>query len=595
MSKSQNDTWKTIAIFRRVRSGVVTVPLVPGAPVVAPFAGDRDVRAPMTLGQRNIAQWLASVPDHRYASLHWTLDVPPGTSLDGLAGAFSALLCRHEGLRTVYCGDTLTQQVVGSGALAIEVHHGTLDGGTLDGDTLDGDEVAAELLATADPPSTSDNDSPGLPLRVAAAVHAGTVRAAVVRYSHLAVDLHAMAVVGREVARLLGPSPVTSTAGPLQPVDLAAAEATPAMRERHEAALHRWEGYLRRMPTSLFAAPRTGSQTGSGVVLLSSVAAALALRHIQARTRTSPPSVVLAAVCAVLARRTGFPELLLPVLSSNRFRPELADYVGTLVQTAMLALNLDRAGFDTLVRRTHAAMLDGARLGVYDAHRLGSVRERLEHERGAVLGMEPVFNNLVVNGRPRPRPVGPVDAVEAATSRTRLHWQPTPGLSTPLSIELLQVDGVLRLRLCSADLSRVGRPELDALLLAVERLLVAAAGTDLDCRAVEDAMALEAPRRGSGWLRLDRGWVEVAEVQRLVADACAPAVTGVFATDGLVAYVAAGSVGLAGLHARCVAALPGRVGAVAPDRYVLCAGAPDDPGDPAAWRRLPVLAEGSGR
>jgi hypothetical protein len=596
-------------IFRKVHFGVVTMPLVPGTPVVARFAGDRDTCAPMTLGQRNIAQWLSAAPDHRYAALHWTLDVPPGTSLDELAGAFSVLLRRHEGLRTVYFGQTLAQRVIRTGALAIEVHHETADV------AVDGDAVAAELLAAVAAPSTSDGDGPDLPLRVAVAVHGGTVRAAVIRYSHLAVDLHAMAVVGRELGQLLGSPaprgvarpPVPPPPGPHQPVDLAGAEAAPAMRGRREAALDRWEEYLRRMPASLYAAPRAGTGSGSGAVQLSSAAAAMALRHVHARTRTSPPSVVLAAVCAVLARRAGYTELMLPVLSSNRFRSELANYVGTLVQTTMFALDLGGAGFDTLARRTHAAMLHGARLGVYDAYRLTTLRLAVEYERGTALNLEPVFNNLVLDGgRPRPRPAGPVEALAAATARTRLRWQPMPGLSTPLSVELLQVDGVLRLRLCSADLSRAGRDELEALLLAVERVLVAAAGADLDCSAVHEVIALEPLYRGPGWLYLDHSWVDLAEVRRLVADTCAPAVTGVFATDpaGLVAYLAvdpalrqaAGPArGPGDAHARCLAALPGRVGALAPRRYVVCAGVPEDAGDEAAWRRLPVLAEGTGR
>ena len=586
------------------------MPLVPGTPVVARFAGDRDARAPMTLGQRNIAQWLSAAPDHRYASLHWTLDVPPGTNVDDLAGAFSVLLGRHEGLRTVYLDETLTQRVIRTGTLAIEVHHETA-GDAVDR-MMDGDAMAAELLAALGEPSTSDGCESGLPLRVAVAVHAGTVRVAVIRYSHLAVDLHAMAVVGRELAELLGSPPPRRVAGPLvpppagphQPVDLAAAEAVPTTRDRHEVALRRWEGYLRRMPPNLYAAPRTGTESGSGAVQLSSAAAAMALRHIHARTRTSPPSVVLAAVCAVLARRTGYSELLLPLLSSNRFRPELANYVGTLVQTTMFALNLDGAGFDTLAKRTHAAMLDGARLGAYDAYRLTTLRLAIERERGTALSLEPVFNNLVVEGRrPRPRPAEPVDAIAVAVARTRLRWQPMPGLPTPLSVELLQVDGVLRLRLCSADLSRVGRHELDALLLAMQRVLVASAGIDLNCSAVDGVIALEPLHRGPGWLYLDNAWVDLAEVRRLLADACAPAVTGVFTAGiDLVAYVGAAPGTVSGplsgpgeAHDRCLAALPGRVGALAPCRYVMCAGAPEDPGDEVAWRRLPVVAAGSGR
>jgi hypothetical protein len=54
-------------------------------------------------------------------------------------------------------------------------------------------------------------------------------------------------------------------------------------------------------------------------------------------------------------------------------------------------------------------------------------------------------------------------------------------------------------------------------------------------------------------------------------------------------------VDLVRLHGECVAALPGNESAMAPHRYVVCATAPSDVDDEAAWRSVPVLAEGTGR
>ena len=48
-------------------------------------------------------------------------------------------------------------------------------------------------------------------------------------------------------------------------------------------------------------------------------------------------------------------------------------------------------------------------------------------------------------------------------------------------------------------------------------------------------------------------------------------------------------------HEACMAMLPGRETAMAPQRYVICAPPPGDAGDPAAWRAQPVVAAGSGR
>jgi hypothetical protein len=62
-----------------------------------------------------------------------------------------------------------------------------------------------------------------------------------------------------------------------------------------------------------------------------------------------------------------------------------------------------------------------------------------------------------------------------------------------------------------------------------------------------------------------------------------------------VAYVA-GFVGSAtAAHDRCLALLPGRVDAMTPRWYVLCATAPGDPTDLPSWRDQPVWSHGSGR
>ena len=100
-----------------------------------------------------------------------------------------------------------------------------------------------------------------------------------------------------------------------------------------------------------------------------------------------------------------------------------------------------------------------------------------------------------------------------------------------------------------------------------------------------------------GWLLVDHCWVDLAEVQRLLDDALAPAVSRVFPVDGereLVAYVATAQAP-EDLHTRCLAALPGRHAAMTPRWYVTCASAPADPTRLAGWQAMEVLSAGSGR
>jgi hypothetical protein len=186
-------------------------------------------------------------------------------------------------------------------------------------------------------------------------------------------------------------------------------------------------------------------------------------------------------------------------------------------------------------------------------------------------------------------------------------WRAVPATSTLIRFDLWQVDGLFRLTGWSSDTGRLSRDEVESLLRAVERLLLAAAGADLDAAAVALATGLEPIPRGPGWLFVDSCWIELDEVQRLLDDALGAGVARAFpvpatgAESGLVAYLASAAgpdgtpVTPEEAHTRCLAALSDRLTAITPQRYVVCDGTPGDPTDLTSWQRLPVLAEGSGR
>jgi hypothetical protein len=97
---------------------------------------------------------------------------------------------------------------------------------------------------------------------------------------------------------------------------------------------------------------------------------------------------------------------------------------------------------------------------------------------------------------------------------------------------------------------------------------------------------------------VDHCWADVADVQRLVDEAVAPAMARVFASAGgrpLVAHLVATDAVRTPqqAHARCMAALAHHPTAITPRHYVICPTAPPDPADPAAWP--PPLADGAGR
>src|SRR5207237_9705073 len=98
----------------------------------------------------------------------------------------------------------------------------------------------------------------------------------------------------------------------------------------------------------------------------SSVAAAMAVQRVAARTQASRSSVALAAICAVVARRANYPELVFPLSSSNRFEPRLVNYVGSLAQCPIATVEVAGSSSDELVGHTWTTVIEASRHGRYD-------------------------------------------------------------------------------------------------------------------------------------------------------------------------------------------------------------------------------------
>jgi hypothetical protein len=135
-------------------------------------------------------------------------------------------------------------------------------------------------------------------------------------------------------------------------------------------------------------------------------------------------------------------------------------------------------------------------------------------------------------------------------------------------------------------------------LLAIERLLAAAAHGDVPAGQMPALIGLEPLAGIPDRILADHCWINIADVQRLVGDAVTPAVTRVFASAGerpLVAYLNATDTIRTPeqAHAACMAALAHHPTAITPRHYVICPTAPSDPADPAAWPA--PLASGTGR
>jgi hypothetical protein len=571
---------------RRVR-------LTPVRPVLVEFTGERAGEGPLTLGQLTHYNWLSRQPDHAHVMLRVELPVPGVVSVGDVAGAAAALIARHESLRTTYVpGEQLRQRVAASGVQLLEVCSlGAGQWGPQDRPTVA--EALVQWLRESPDPGRR-------PVRMATAISpdaGGQVIACAAAFTHLAVDNGAIGILQRDFAGLLG-DPARRPAGSPghQPLDQAELEATPAERRKADAALDWVREQSWRMPRCLYALPGTRASGEALAVELSSVAAAMAVLQVAARTRASRPSVVLAAICAVAARRAGYRELVFPVLSSNRFEHHLVNYVGALAQSTVVTVEVAGRSFDELVRHTWTTVMEANRHARYDM----GIDRPAERERGLRLNYDPFFNSLVAeswSGLTAGVGFQP-EQIDVALARTELRWHPLPASEPPIQFRLNQVDGCLQLGLWSGDAGLAPRAELESVLLAVERLLVTAAHGDVPGGRMPEIIGLETLAGGPGRILADHCWVDVADVQRLVDEAVAPAVARVFASAGgrpLAAHLAAtGAVRTPEqAHARCMAALVHHRTAITPRYYVICRTAPSDPADPAAWPA--PLAAGTGR
>jgi hypothetical protein len=602
--------------------------------VRVPFTGSRGGDGPLTIVQATGLTWVIS-PAFPARMIEWPFYLPAGTSLAGISAALQVLMARYESLRTRYPLDPAApdrqdgkaapsrclanggivmpesrcQRVERSGELLIDVY-------AVSDKPADDALVAIELTRLLR--SREFDLAADLPLRVAVATWQGAPRTAVILYSHMAIDFASLVILDRQFMELIR-DPASRQVGPsgYQPLDQAADERSPRGLRRMDAAVRGWQAALRTKPQCLYAVPsrdqpRCGDITSGW---LWSRAGALALPHVSARTGASPQHVVFAALCTMIGWRTGHDRCVLNAHSANRYQPHLRDCIGHLSQDSIPAIDLRAQSFEEVVRRTSAAVLRGSRSSLIDIAALDRLIEQTEHQRGITHARYCTYNDISLYQQPDPAASetgsSPADARQAL-HQTRFGELPAPLEDQLLRLMLTQVAGELVISATTRDTNRVPLGEMETLLRGTEALLVTAAAGDVELSRIGEITGVQPIARGPGWLRIDSSWIELAEVQRLVADAL-PAPAAVFTEPGpdgepsLVVYLAAqgGMSTPEQAHAACMTMLAGdrtlvppggiRYTAMAPGHYTLCAGAPGNPHDLAAWRRQTVVAQGNGR
>jgi len=521
-----------------------------------------------------------------------------GLSEDDVLGAVRELVQRFALLRTVYvpAPEGPAQRVLTSGELVVPIVATEQGGGAAQAARVCAELAKAPFDLCAE-----------CPIRVALVTVGGQPRHLVFAVSHLMLDHTCRALLEQHLGYLLARPP----AGPAIPAtvsayaDEAAWETSDAGRKHGERAVTHHELSFRAMPQTML--PRQAAEVPADsryqYLTFDSTALAMAVSALAVRHSVSPSAVLYAGLCAVTGFVNSLDRAYLQLTVGNRTSAQTRFVLGMYTEDVPVVVDLADADMAEVIARAGRAVVQAARLGRYPPLDLEARRRAIESERGLAFDLSCWLNYRTMPTR-RARPSGTPDhqKLSNAVERTRWRWSPGPQASTSTYFVFADDAGdMLRVQV-QFDSALLPPDEVLAWLRGVERLLCAATAHEIGMHEIGVYTGLTPDARGDGWCLTDGSWAYLPAVAELVRGASGARSAEVFLVPGphgdrLTAYLSGpASLDIASLHDRCVAALPGSRIALAPHQYVICAAAPSVGGTGSAgWRRLPVLAAGTGR
>jgi amino acid adenylation domain-containing protein len=363
---------------------------------------DRDGPLPLSFGQQRLwflDQLTPGLPTYKspwVLRLHTPLDVPR------LQDALTALVARHEILRTRYLAeDGLPYQVVDAAPDLVPLTRVDLSGEP-DGEREE--RMRAHVLAQLRRP---------VDLAAGPAVRALLYRLAaddhvvMLDMHHISTDGWSVAVLARELLTLY--QGVALPALDIQYADYAAWQRARLGTDEMRELLDHWTGRLRGLPSLDFPSdrPRPAQRTFAGATLFRTLPAALR-EQADALARVNgwmPMTVWLAGLNALLARYTGQDDIVVGSIFSGRVRPELEPLLGCFANTLVLRTDLgDRPTFRTVLARTQETLLSAHE---HQDAPFDQVVDALKPDRDP--GRNPLFDICVVYQGTNPAPpAGPI-------------------------------------------------------------------------------------------------------------------------------------------------------------------------------------------
>jgi condensation domain-containing protein len=450
--------------------------------VVVRFDGDGAGEGELSWGQLHL--WLGMRRRKTWLPLEMFTPLPEGTSVEAALEPLRFMLCRYPSLRTrLRFGfeDDLPRQVVAAdGELPVEIFDAEAAGDA-------GDDPAALATAVAkhyrDLPYDFTTD---WPLRAALVRHRDRLTHRVTVTCHLAIDGGSLPVIARDLAER---DPVAGRTArpptPMQPLELARWQRTQAARRQSEATVRHHEQILRTMPPQRLGTSGDQRRPRYWRFGFRSPAAYLAARAIAARTGTDQATVALTLWAVALGRVTGVNPVVCRVVVSNRFRTQLAELVGPVIQDGLLMVDLAGLGFDEAVVRTRRRAMGAYKYGFFDPRDLYRAEERISRERGEPVEVGCIFNDRrAANLDPTAAATAAIGAgepptgaeIRAALARTEL-WcelQQDHDPHAPLFLHINNVPETIDVSLLT-DTHRIAPGDAETLLRELEAVAVAAA------------------------------------------------------------------------------------------------------------------------
>lgn len=326
-----------------------------------------DETYPATVGQLSVWRDIEKMPVERRweANLPFVWEFGAGHTAEAIWEALGALAMRHEALRTTYLIDAdgrLRQRIaVDSAAATIAlVQRGTADASALatmeDEKVRDVIDVMTELswrawILTDD----------GVPARVLLVIH------------HIGADGMGVLLLQRDFEAILAGEPL----GPVSsPREMALSQQNGEGARALKASERYWRRTLESAP---HRAPAQAPAARLGATLHTGIPMPMA-HDGAAKMEVSLHTLLLAGYYRGIRQALGTSEVLLFPITNNRFDPEAADVVTSLVQWAPLVVDFaDTDPFEEMAQKLHWKTFNAMKHGVCDPDVI--VEMRGEHER----------------------------------------------------------------------------------------------------------------------------------------------------------------------------------------------------------------------